>query len=715
MRNVRQTYASVRERVRRNALLREIGAGEDRLGLRETVHLRLAVALALLEVLHHVVAAIRDRLEERQRSSRSVLVGRARGLLTRLRALVRRDGAVQGPLRGLEILDGLRDVRGQGRVRRDGILLVLVGLGDVLLHVVLHVLHHRDHAASLRARTAVPVRAPGGRRRGRRLATLTGRLHEGQAVVRVEVLEHLHRGPKHLNRLLVVGLRSRVLAGLLRALVVRVLLGLVQVGDLVVALLDALVRRGDLLVQAIDRLRARVDLLRELVELVVVLRALALAHLLLRRVVLLLLRQVRKHVLEALGHRREVRRGLLGHLARERDEAEVPGLDARAAEHARGRLRLRGAVLAHRAEVRLEEGRALRVEAALEEVPSVVGGERRDGLLDARLLLRAQALALRPLRSLSVAGRLGLGDELLVVGVLRLKLRLLGRALRHARAAGAVLTGLREQRILRRRELVVLRGHERREVGHSLVLRRHGLVAVVREGREHLPEDLLDLTRPLLVLHLEGRIAVELVPVRVRHVQHLAETLHVRLGQEALANLDDLLHLGVHRGEEHTLLHRRSRVAHGIHGALESGNRLVELVLRGEVVRMLLVPHVLLVLDSLLELLDLRLERRALGRELHAPAGKVVDVRRELTSELSVLVDRLGLAAHNLLAPALETIVQVLLGLEVRLDLGGQTFQELRHARDRVQLLSSCQSEHGKEESPHHSAMHARLFSADRL
>ena len=142
--------------------------------------------------------------------------------------------------------------------------------------------------------------------------------------------------------------------------------------------------------------------------------------------------------------------GSLAYLARERDEAEVRGLDTRAAEHVRGRLRLRGGVLAHRKEVRLEEGpeqsaersggklawagarefaeagipypssssasspspcschthiplcgrRALRVEAALEEVPGVVGSERRDGLLDARLLLRAQALALRPLRSL---------------------------------------------------------------------------------------------------------------------------------------------------------------------------------------------------------------------------------------------------------------------------------------------------------------------------
>merc|ERR1719484_195557 len=271
MRNVRQTYASVRERVRRNALLREIGAGEDRLGLRETVHLRLAVALALLEVLHHVVAAIRDGLEERQRSSRSVLIGGARRLLTRLRALVRRNGAVQGPLRGLEILDGLRDVRGEVLVRLDGILLVLVGLRNVLLHVVLDVLHHRDHAAGLRARTTVPVGAPGGRRRRRRLAALAGGLHEGKAVVRVEVLEHLHRGPKHLNRLLVVGLRRRVLGGLLRALVVRVLLGLVQIGDLRVGLLDALVRLSDLLVQTIHRRRVGVDLLRELVELVVVL------------------------------------------------------------------------------------------------------------------------------------------------------------------------------------------------------------------------------------------------------------------------------------------------------------------------------------------------------------------------------------------------------------------------------------------------------------
>merc|ERR1719287_78098 len=194
------------------------------------------------------------------------------------------------------------------------------------------------------------------------LAALAGGLHEGQAVVRVEVLEHLHRGPKHLNRLLVVGLRRRVLGGLLRALVVRVLLGLVQIGDLRVGLLDALVRLSDLLVQTIHRRRVGVDLLRELVELVVVLGALGLAHLLLRRVVLLLLHQVRKHVFEVLGHRREVRRALLAllHLARERDEAEVRGLDTRAAEHVRGRLRLRGGVLAHRKEVRLEEGRALR-------------------------------------------------------------------------------------------------------------------------------------------------------------------------------------------------------------------------------------------------------------------------------------------------------------------------------------------------------------------
>merc|ERR1719504_576332 len=137
-----------------------------------------------------------------------------------------------------------------------------------------------------------------------------GGLHEGKAVVRVEVLEHLHRGPKHLNRLLVVGLRRRVLGGLLRALVVRVLLGLVQIGDLRVGLLDALVRLSDLLVQTIHRRRVGVDLLRELVELVVVLGALGLAHLLLRRVVLRLLHQVRKHVFEVLGHRREVRRAL---------------------------------------------------------------------------------------------------------------------------------------------------------------------------------------------------------------------------------------------------------------------------------------------------------------------------------------------------------------------------------------------------------------------
>merc|ERR1719169_55101 len=90
---------------------------------------------------------------------------------------------------------------------------------------------------------------------------------------------------------------------------------------------------------------------------------------------------------------------------------------------------------------RLQEERAVRIERLLEEVPGVIRTQRRNRLLNARLLLRAKALALRPLVRLRRAGRLRVRDVLLIAGVLAFHVLLLLRGLRPRLAARAVLAG----------------------------------------------------------------------------------------------------------------------------------------------------------------------------------------------------------------------------------------------------------------------------------
>merc|ERR1719456_1504745 len=93
----------------------------------------------------------------------------------------------------------------------------------------------------------------------------------------------------------------------------------------------------------------------------------------------------------------------------------------------------------------------------------------------------------------------------------------------------AVLAGLVEERLLGGAELALLRRHELAVVLHGLLLRRDRLVPVVREGLEHVGQDVLDLAGPRRVLLLERRLTVELLPVHLRHVEGLGEEVRVAL------------------------------------------------------------------------------------------------------------------------------------------------------------------------------------------
>merc|ERR1719258_945735 len=258
-----------------------------------------------------------------------------------------------------------------------------------------------------------------------RLLADTAHLREREAVVRVELLQGHHRSPHELHGLLVVALRRQVLRVLLRALVGRVLLLLVQVLDLLLDLLNLLLRSRDRGGQAVDRLSVRVDLLRLHLGRLRVLHALLLATLLVRQVGLLLSLEVSEHRIDRLNHLLErillVDLRLLLHRKHGRQ-----GRDARVLRH-RGGLADRGeAELAAVVVLLLQLDEALGIEGLLERVARVVRAQHADGLVDARNLLRAKALALRPVRRLLLARRLRVREEALVALILALQVALLG-------------------------------------------------------------------------------------------------------------------------------------------------------------------------------------------------------------------------------------------------------------------------------------------------
>merc|ERR1719198_2875827 len=132
------------------------------------VHLRLAVLQPDVEVDRDEVAARGNALEERERAGQRALVGRALALLRAHRRLIRGNLALELALARVERRDGRRDVRAERVVLRDGGVLVVGRLGDVLLDVLLDELHDGDDAVALALGAAVPG-VPSRRRRGRRL------------------------------------------------------------------------------------------------------------------------------------------------------------------------------------------------------------------------------------------------------------------------------------------------------------------------------------------------------------------------------------------------------------------------------------------------------------------------------------------------------------------------------------------------------------------
>merc|ERR1719198_2160466 len=132
------------------------------------VHLRLAVLQPDVEVDRDEVAARGNALEERQRAGQAALVGRALTLLSAHRRLVRGNLALELALARVERRDRRRNVRAERVVLRDGGVLVVGRLGDVLLDVLLDELHDGDDAVALTLGATVPG-VPSRRRRGRRL------------------------------------------------------------------------------------------------------------------------------------------------------------------------------------------------------------------------------------------------------------------------------------------------------------------------------------------------------------------------------------------------------------------------------------------------------------------------------------------------------------------------------------------------------------------
>merc|ERR1719387_2835647 len=133
-------------------------------------------------------------------------------------------------------------------------------------------------------------------------------------------------------------------------------------------------------------------------------------------------------------------------LLRDKEQTDISGLDS-------GPLEERETVLEHRVVLhllhrsrRLHEESAVRVEGLLEKVARIIRTQRCNRLLNARLLLLAKALALRPLVRLRRAGRLGVRDVPLIAAVLAFHVPLLLLRIRLGLAARPVLAGLVPQR-----------------------------------------------------------------------------------------------------------------------------------------------------------------------------------------------------------------------------------------------------------------------------
>merc|ERR1719265_880340 len=693
------------------ARLIELRAFQDGLRLLQAVRLDLAVAEALVEVHRHEVTPRRNLLQVRHLGIELIVVGRHGLILVGQGLLISGHVALEIGFGSLLVPDGSLDVRNELVEGSHGVCLLLLGLRDVLLDVRPNHLQHRSDARALALRTAV-VALKSWRGRRRRLASCHERLlcraanrNLQQAVVGVELLQRRNGVPDQLHGGLVLVLRRHELPLLVGAVLSRILHLDAELGNLSDDVLHGLVGRVDLRGEAVHGLYVRVDLLRDLLRLLRGGHALLLAALLRLQVVGLLRLEIGDDFVDHLDnfHKgirlidvRHIRRLLVHQFRDEHSNAGVPVCQLL---HHTQSLRLRVVHVLHRVELR--EEKALRIEGLLERVAGVVRTQDTNGLLDAGDLLGAEALALGPLLGALLARRLRVRDVPGIPLVLGRQVLQLLLARRQSLGARALLPGLVEQRLLGGGELILLRAHERIEVRGGLLLGSDSLVQVVGESVAHVSQDLLNAARARLVLLLERRRAVQFLPVHVGYVQDLVEIGHVVLRQEALTNRHDLLELLRHGAEDALLVVLRGLREH-VDGLVQRRKRLVHLVFSRKVVLVLLVAHLRLFLDGLLQPLDLLLQLHALPGQLHASAREIINVRLKLGDPCFVCRDGGRFRIEDLGAPALELVVQPLLGLPIRFNLLRESLHELSDAGYGVQLQSSCPARDKEKRKPHY-------------
>merc|ERR1719182_1317854 len=712
---------------------REVGTGEDGLGIRQA--LELVRARSLPEIV------IRDQEITTGVKLKDVLLHVTqlrllRGLL--LLGLLHLHVHVR--LGTFLVRDALDVLRTRSLRIRHKTLVILLGRLFVvprLRHVALQLLHEHVHEPDDAVALAVLllVRTPRLRRRRRSsLANVGAELHKHRLRgardhhrrFRRDHVRAAGRGEdlllvsQLLLRSLLVQVRAvelvqavlRLLNKLQRSVVLR--LELEEVTVLLLALLrgfrHSLVQRLDVLLQSRDLLGSLLAGRGGLLDKGLAGRDSALgvrllgllgsqvlvAEGLLRVIVLLLLLEDEDHAVNHRNHLGEV------HLLRlEAKLNQLQLLLVRRVLLHEGRQNVASARGDRHSRLLLQEAELVRLlrqgERLLEEVQSVVVVQDLNGLADGRNLLGADLAALVPFVLLRRALRRQVREERLRVTQLRRRVLDIVRS-RHdgdGKPTGALR--LRLDRLPSRSDLRLLRRGQLPEALCGLLLGRHGAAEVLVHLVLHGLQDADD------VAALRGIVPERvLLPAEERH--HRAALVVVD-ARRSLHNLDKTpSRAPLQERLAHALLESRNRTGHRVEVALLIRRELhVLLVLlltdlrslsqvRLRAFTVLLVLHQLLIELCLLGLLSLEL---------------ALELRDTLRSLLSRLRHTVGIA----IAVAHELVVETLLLLALRLDLFLHVLQQGHNLADRIRLRlqsESCAAPTAEEERGHtHHRLHA--------
>merc|ERR1719240_1426153 len=516
-------------------------------------------------------------------------------------------------------------------------------------------------------------------RRRRRAGRLLLRL------LRFDLDELLEDGREDVVRLLQERLRLPLVRhGLLEVLVLHlaVLTGALQ---LRLHLSDLRLQRRDGLGELVDRRREVRDLgfqLRDITRLelrLALVRVQALgAEVLVLDLVRFLLQQRSDHVVNGRLHLRE---RVEADACRERSQARVAvglrGLE----EERRGLV----AVLAvRRLHLCLDE-----VEGLREGVVRIVARQDGERLAHGPDILSPGLLALFPLLVRHLARLLQVHEELLVrrEGVPRV-LEVLLR-LRELLVSVRELLRLRVLELSSGLDLSFLRRLEVLVRGLRLHLLLLGSAQVRLESLLHLLEDPEDLARLRSVALLERRLRVEVV---ARRLHERGDRLALRRCHDRLQDGSVLLELVIdHCGHVQKSLRRHLRqrrmvLAQDNNGRLQRADRLQHVLLLFIEFRQLLLAHrsrlvqrFLILRDLRLQVLDLRVQARARGRQLLDRGGEVRDAGLGLSDGGSLLL-------VVRLAPARHFFVGLLILLGFLLQLSLHVLEQVDHLRHRAVL-----------------------------